>query len=448
MCRNRPKHADMPRPFWLVRGLVLLITILLLAGCSSKRPLMSTPDVYALGIEQPFSESLPQQLRTVDVNILYATDRIPQPRQDGRLDYGTGRAPTLAFGEAVVSMGGDTSWEELARDARSGVRSPALYLDVKDVTEKAEGPRGSVIYWGREGRIEATGEGAREFELYTSTIREQILAQLETSPRNEILLFVHGVRTSFDEALYITAELWHYLGREFVPIAYSWPAGKKRLLKGYIYDRESSEFTVFHFKHLVKWIATLPEVEGIHIIAHSRGTDVVTTAVRELNIEARAGGHDPLQRYKLRNVVIAAPDINIDIFMQRTEREGMRWAAHRWTTYTSSRDRAIGSSEWLFSGGRMGKTHYDSLDDYAKLWVEAFGQPEAAERDSVIQYLGRKGGAFGHNYFRTNPSVASDLVLTIRYGRSPGAENGRPLEHVEGMFWKIDDDYLKSPDEK
>ena len=54
-----------------------MVSILLLAGCSSKHRLMPTPDVYSLGIEQPFTESLPQELRTVDVNILYATDRRP-----------------------------------------------------------------------------------------------------------------------------------------------------------------------------------------------------------------------------------------------------------------------------------------------------------------------------------------------------------------------------------
>ncbi len=44
----------------------------------------------------------------------------------------------------------------------------------------------------------------------------------------------------------------------------------------------------------------------------------------------------------------------------------------------------------------------------------------------------------------TLAAVASDLALTVRYGRSPGAETGRPLGHVEGLFWRIDDDYLKS----
>ena len=66
---------------------------------------MPTPDVYALGIMQPFDDTLPSELKTVDANIMYATDRVPEPRKDGRLDYGMGRDHTLAIGEAVVNIG-------------------------------------------------------------------------------------------------------------------------------------------------------------------------------------------------------------------------------------------------------------------------------------------------------------------------------------------------------
>ena len=52
---------------------------------------MPTPDVYALGMKQPFADSLPPELKSVDVNVLYATDRAKEPRKDGRLDYGMGR---------------------------------------------------------------------------------------------------------------------------------------------------------------------------------------------------------------------------------------------------------------------------------------------------------------------------------------------------------------------
>jgi esterase/lipase superfamily enzyme len=189
-------------------------------------------------------------------------------------------------------------------------------------------------------------------------------------------------------------------------------------------------------------------VEGIHVISHSRGTDVALTAIRELTIEWRGRSETALERFKLRNVVIAAPDINLEVSLQRTEREGTRWTAERWTTYTSPHDKAIGSAEWLFGGSRFGKADYDAVDNMAKMWTETSARMDSAGRDSVIQYEGKRGGHYGHDYFRTNPAVASDLVLAVRYGRSPGTENGRPLEQVGGIFWKIDDNYLKPLSDK
>ena len=74
-----------------MKRFILLAAALLLGGCSSHYRLMPTPEVYALGIKEPFAASLPAQLKSADANIMYVTDRIPEPREDGRLDYGLGR---------------------------------------------------------------------------------------------------------------------------------------------------------------------------------------------------------------------------------------------------------------------------------------------------------------------------------------------------------------------
>ena len=68
----------------------------------------------------------------------------------------------------------------------------------------------------------------------------------------------------------------------------------------------------------------------------------------------------------------------------------------------------------------------------------------AAAGEAVIELEGERGGQHGHNYFRTNPAVAGDVVLAVRYGRPPGAEHERPLEYRDAIFWKIGDDYRRS----
>ena len=85
------KLSTVPALSWMTRGVYLLASLLLLGGCSSQRPLMPTPNIYAYGSMQPFADTLPAELKSVDVNIMYATDRAPVPREDGRLDYGIER---------------------------------------------------------------------------------------------------------------------------------------------------------------------------------------------------------------------------------------------------------------------------------------------------------------------------------------------------------------------
>jgi esterase/lipase superfamily enzyme len=442
-----PKPHVIPTRQWSAKGIVVLAAALLLGGCSSQYRLMPTPDVYALGIKEPYAASLPAELKTADANIMYVTDRIQENRADGRIDYGLKRDHSQQIGEAVVNIGGDIGWEALAADARSGKRARALNLSITSVQEKVRAPTEFLTYYRADGSVAMSEEARAQLEVLTSTAYDMISTRLAASPRNEVLIYVHGIKTSFDKSLYTTAELWHFLGREFVPIAYSWPAGHPGLLRGYTYDRESSEFTVFHFKRFLAWLAEHPEVEGIHIISHSRGTGVVRTAIRELAIEARSSGSLTPESYKLRNVVVAAPDINLEVGLQRTMREGTFLAAERWTTYTSEHDKAIGASQWLFGGLRLGEAGINTVSDAYRSWMENLPASSVEERGAVIQYTGKAGGGLGHDYFREDPAVSSDLVLTVRFGRAPGTDHGRPLKHDSGFFFEIDDDYLESPND-
>ena len=63
------------------------------------------------------------------------------------------------------------------------------------------------------------------------------------------------------------------------------------------------------------------ELEQLDIIAHSRGTDVVTAALRELFMVSRAGGGEPLDEFRIRNLALAAPDLDYDVLRQRLSAE-------------------------------------------------------------------------------------------------------------------------------
>jgi len=61
-----------------------------------------------------------------------------------------------------------------------------------------------------------------------------------------------------------------------------------------------------------------------------------------------------------------------------------------------------------------------------------------------IQIIQCDVSGFGtsHDFVFTNPGAFSDLIMVLRDGRKPGAENGRPLTSLGGAFWSLDNKYM------
>ena len=151
-------------------------------------------------------------------------------------------------------------------------------------------------------------------EKAAAMLQGEVARRLAAAPRKEVVLFVHGYANTFQDASFTMGELCHFLGREFVCAIFTWPAGGSRgLFMGYNVDRESGEFAVHHLKQAVRLIADTPGVEKLHLLAHSRGTDVLVTALRELEIEAYIGGRFLDSRFKIQNIVLMSPDLDLDV---------------------------------------------------------------------------------------------------------------------------------------
>ena len=77
--------------------------------------------------------------------------------------------------------------------------------------------------------------------------------RLAQTPHKDVYVYIHGFANTFDDAVFRAAELWHFMGRQGVCIAYTWPSGYGGPF-GYFHDRESGEYTVLHLKQfLARW---------------------------------------------------------------------------------------------------------------------------------------------------------------------------------------------------
>ncbi len=414
-------------------GWILLLSPLLAAGCSVS--LMATPRIYATSDADPFA-SVPPSLRSPYAGVLYATDRAAEegsPESDRK--YGWARDRSFAFGECGVEFGLGMSWEDLVKDSRAGVRKNPILVSVDRVSEFGRLPETTYEFDKVGGVLQVTPTARESTEFAERVFLNMVEQRLAGAPRKDIFFFVHGYANTFQDGVFVAAQVWHFLGREGVPFAYSWPAGSGGILRGYTHDRESGEFSVFHLKQVLRLLSRARGLNKIHVIAHSRGTDVFMTALRELFLEEGKKLKGDCFAGRLGVVVLAAPDIDFDVLTSRMVFEGLLLVPTRFVVYVSEGDRAIGISNWLFSSlKRLGRLQSADLPAETLERLRQFDQIE------VIDARVHGFSSFGHNYFYAHPAVSSDLIRVLRDQKAAGTPE-RPLLRKENTFWILENDY-------
>ncbi len=411
--------------------LILLLLSLCLAACSQTRYLVSPPAAYLAEATYPDAE-LPQNLKQPRATLLYATDRLPDPEAAPAIAYSNQRSRSLILGAVDVSFGSGSSWDDLRDIQELAAEEAPIPIDVANVTELTRYPETPVPFNVVNGRPVPIPEAATAQRAADQISRDAIRKMIRLTGKNDILLFIHGVNNGFNDASLTLAELWHYTGRTTVPVLYSWPAGNTGLT-GYFKDREAGEFTLYHLKSFLRMISGMPEVRNIHILAHSRGTDVMTTALRELIIETRSSGSNPKSVLKVENLILAAPDLDFGVASQRLIAEAFGLYIGQITVYINEGDSALGLSQSLMAGIRFGRIRADDIDPNERA---IFAR---VKNVNFIDIEG-EGGAFGHAYYTRNPAVLSDIGALINEQAKPGTA-ARPLQNIEGNFWFLPEEY-------
>lgn len=431
----------MPRS--ISRGAVFLIVVALAAvgvGCESHSfyEFIPAPRLVTDGLEPDPFDRVPTALQTPAAEVVYITDRKPGEISERGQEYGYERSFSSAFGTMLVHFGPkDMDWNTLVAESRSPKRSKQMVVTTSGISELGrypDTPEG--IDWSDPEDPKPSPQDAAARAAADEKFRQLMAERLARSPDKRVFLFVHGYHCEFEWPAYVIAQLWHYMGRPGVPVAYSWPAARPGALRGYQYDRESGEFTVHHLKQFLKLLASCPDVTEVQILSHSRGTDVLTSALRELRYEY-GGPVEAGRKLKLGTVVLAAADIDASVATQRLSAAGLLMMPQRLlTVYVSREDEALGMSTWMFdSERRLGKLRPEDLKSRA---VEVLRRYPKFE---IVDSRVKTPKMFSHSYFFAHASGSSDLILLMRDNRPAGAANGRPLERDPSGFWIMNEGY-------
>jgi esterase/lipase superfamily enzyme len=167
---------------------------------------------------------------------------------------------------------------------------------------------------------------------------------LRQTPGKNVLVFVHGFNNRFEDAVFRYAQILHDSGASAVPVLFTWPS--RGSVFAYGYDHESASYSRDALEDGLRFLAKDPEVKQITVLAYSMGNWVTLEALRQMAIR------DGRVAEKIRSVMLAAPDVDIDLAREYVMTMGER--RPQITLFVSQDDRALAVSRKVWGSQRLG----------------------------------------------------------------------------------------------
>lgn len=208
-----------------------------------------------------------------------------------------------------------------------------------------------------------------------------------------VLIYVHGYNIPFDYAVFRVAQIAVDSGLTAAPVLFTWPSRGHTF--AYLYDRESTNFSRDALERTLRIACRNPQVRELNVLAHSMGAWLTIEALRQYAI--RDGAVCP----KIQNVVLASPDLDIDVFLRQFEALGPD--RPYFTFLISQRDFALRISR-ILSGGiqRLGATNPEAEPFKSKL--ESTGGVALIDLSSFARQ-----GTLNHSKYASTPEVTKRL---------------------------------------
>jgi len=223
------------------------------------------------------------------------------------------------------------------------------------------------------------------------------------------LVFIHGYNTSFDEAVYRTTQIVHDSNYAGTPVLFTWASAGRTL--DYVYDSNSATVARDALEQTLRLLQK-SGASRIDIIAHSMGTWLAMEALRQLAIT-----DDGTLGNKLSDVILASPDIDIDVFRSQMRRYGQ--PQKPFLVLLSRDDRALQVSG-LIAGNRPRVGGYTDEAALAELGVVVADLTEVQSADRL-----------NHAKFADNPLLIQMLGEQLSQDRGLADDSDRAAGRVQ-----------------
>lgn len=280
---------------WKLAAITLPVALSLgLSGCAGKPKGVMTP--VALTAQSP---------KTAQVEMLVATTRQP-----------SGDPATLFSGE---------------RDAKTFMTDVAVSIP-PDTARKA-----GTVQWPKKLPPNPATDFAVTRVRELDTLADGKAWFQEHNVGGHAFVFVHGFNNRYEDSVFRLAQIIHDSGAQTTPILFTWPS--RANVFEYNYDKESTNYSRTALEDTLRILSEAPKVKDITILAHSMGTWLTMESLRQMGIR---DGNVPS---KIQNVILASPDIDLDVFAKQWVEMGKK--KPKFTIFVSQDDRALALSSFI-----------------------------------------------------------------------------------------------------
>lgn len=333
------------------------------------------------------------------VPVFFGTDRAEQP-DPKRLAYSSERGRRLELGRALVTVPKSHEVPQIERPW--AIKIP--YFDVT-IYEEEEDPKKHFTM------PEIQKLSKPEF---LKLVHERLAASSRF--KDHAIVFVHGYNTSFDNAVYRTAQISYDLKFDGAAFLYSWPSGGA--VASYTYDRESATAAKPYMREFLDLVVKESGAKSISIIAHSMGNQPLLEVLKDMRSSAPEG-------VVISQIILAAPDVDADTFSNLAKE--ISGIANGITLYAAANDRALTISRNFWQNPRAGD-------------VPASG-PIIVPGIDTIDVTGASTDVFAlnHSEYAQNTEVLEDIGKLIQSGLRPPDQRFTKLKPVvidRGEFWR------------
>jgi esterase/lipase superfamily enzyme len=219
----------------------------------------------------------------------------------------------------------------------------------------------------------------------------------------DVLLYVHGFNTSYDEARFRLAQVATDGRFGGVPVLFTWPASGS--LFDYEAAKESASASRDALAQLLMLLSDVPDIGRVQIVAHSMGSWLTMEALRQDAIAGR-----PDLNGKLGEVMLAAPDIDLSVFRQQIAKIDPSHVS----VLVSANDRALSISRRL-AGDRPRVGALNPRNEADKAILDKLGV-------NVYDLSNESTGFVGHGTYAAAPDVVRRIGAQIGEARVQDAD--------------------------